>query len=104
VEFLSSQATSMLAGDFFSVDTVLLKRIYVLFFTEAGQIAPGNRSMQQCRPRRTREPACDDDLSSFPTARSRPGSSSRPESSHPLALAWPEATLVPTALTAFTVK
>jgi putative transposase len=33
-EFLRSQATSMLACDFFSVDTVLLKRIYVLFFIE----------------------------------------------------------------------
>ena len=33
-EFLRTQATSMLACDFFSVDTVLLKRFYVLFFIE----------------------------------------------------------------------
>ena len=33
-EFLSSQASSMLACDFLSVDTALLKRLYVLFFIE----------------------------------------------------------------------
>ena len=33
-EFLGSQASSMLACDFFSVDMVLLKSLYVLFFIE----------------------------------------------------------------------
>jgi putative transposase len=33
-EFLQYPASSMLACDFFTVDTVLLKRIYVLFFIE----------------------------------------------------------------------
>jgi putative transposase len=35
-EFLQSQAQSMLACDFFTVDTVGMRRLYVLFFIELG--------------------------------------------------------------------
>ena len=36
-QFCRAQATTMLACDFFTVDTVLLRRIYVFFFLEIGR-------------------------------------------------------------------
>lgn len=34
--FLRRQATSLVACDFFTVETVMLRRLYVLFFIELG--------------------------------------------------------------------
>jgi putative transposase len=43
--FLRAQAQSMIAVDFFTVETVSLRRLYVLFFIELGRLqrAPGQR-------------------------------------------------------------
>jgi putative transposase len=35
-EFLRQQATSMLACDFFTIETIMLRRYYILFFIELG--------------------------------------------------------------------
>ena len=35
-EFIRAQANSMMAVDFFSVETAWLQRLYVLFFIEVG--------------------------------------------------------------------
>jgi hypothetical protein len=46
-EFLRTQANSVLAVDFFTVDTVWLQRLYVLFFIELGSRACGWRGARR---------------------------------------------------------
>jgi hypothetical protein len=44
-EFLRAQAHSMLAVDFFTVETVWLERLYVLFFIELGNRRGASRRL-----------------------------------------------------------
>jgi putative transposase len=61
-EFIRGQAASMLACDFFTVDTVFAARLYVLFFIELGSrrvhewAAPGIRAAHGSRSTRASSP------------------------------------------------
>jgi hypothetical protein len=59
-EFLTAQATTIIACDFFTLDTVFLRRLYVLFFIEFGSARCISRVSRPCgcqKPCHLRRPA-----------------------------------------------